>query len=94
MPSSHPFTHANLLGETIVKNYTVERAQDNRDGMAKAIYTRVFSWIFRVVNELLEGNPYVHAESTCHGVEASSTCHGVEQVGCHYPLGHAGYLWV
>eukprot|EP00730_Choanoeca_flexa_P001716 TRINITY_DN10754_c0_g1_i3.p1 TRINITY_DN10754_c0_g1~~TRINITY_DN10754_c0_g1_i3.p1 ORF type:complete len:1194 (+),score=379.51 TRINITY_DN10754_c0_g1_i3:43-3624(+) len=42
-------------GETIIKNYTVEHAADNRDAISKAVYTRIFSWIFEMVNELLEG---------------------------------------
>ncbi|EDQ88665.1 uncharacterized protein MONBRDRAFT_32844 [Monosiga brevicollis MX1] len=41
-------------GETIIKNFTDEKAVDNRDSMAKAIYTRIFDWVFRVVNELLD----------------------------------------
>lgn len=47
------------VGERVTRNLDVEHATDSRDAMSKAVYVRLFAWIFKVMNELLESNECV-----------------------------------
>jgi myosin heavy subunit len=40
-------------GEVLQKNYSVEKAVDNRDAVAKALYGKMFGWLVTRANKLL-----------------------------------------
>ena len=57
LPNAATFTLPHTpSGETVIKNLDHAHAIENRDAMAKAIYMRIFSWIFKMVNLLLDNN--------------------------------------
>lgn len=51
----HALTSLNVFtaGEMVKRNYTMEKAEDARDAMAKAIYGRLFGWIVNKFNCLI-----------------------------------------
>lgn len=50
-------------GEVVRTNYSVAKAEDNRDAMAKAIYGRLFGWIVNRANVLLSPRGVLYEEA-------------------------------